>query len=403
MFEDWVNVDEVREIRGRVLVYFGYGAINKMTDIAAELKARGVDKVLIVVTGDAYKLSGAWPPVEAALAAAKIQYTLFDRIVANPTAKEVDEAVKVGRQSGVRAVIGIGGGSAIDAAKSTAILLEYPGKTAAGLYEFEFTPDKALPVVAINLTHGTGSEVNRVAVVSIEERNFKPAIVYDCLYPAWSIDDPQLMMSLSPFQTLYTSVDAVNHSIEASTSTVASPYSVTLARESIRLVAKYLPAALKDPKDRRARYQLLYASMLAGISFDNGFLHFTHALEHPLSAVQPKLAHALGLSMLLPAVIKDIYPHCAGVLADILSPLVPGLTGVKTEAEQAAVGVEKWLFSVGANRKLTDEGFTEADIGKLTELVFATPSLPALLAVAPAKADRRSVAAIYRDSLKPME
>ena len=142
--------------------------------------------------------------------------------------------------------------------------------------------------------------------------------------------------------------------------------------------------------------------MLAGASFDNGMLHYTHALEHPLSAVKPDLTHGLGLSMLLPAVIKHIYSAKSIVLADVLAPLVPGLKGVPEEAGQAAIGVERWLKSVGAPEKLQDEGFQASDLTKLTELVFTTPSLDFLLSLAPDKADREAVAEIYINSLNPI-
>ena len=99
-------------------------------------------------------------------------------------------------------------------------------------------------IVVINLTHGTGSEVNRFAVASITKLNYKPAIAYDCIYPLFSIDDPALMTKLSPKQTRYVSIDAVNHVVEAATTTVANPLAILLAEETIRLVAKYLPLSL---------------------------------------------------------------------------------------------------------------------------------------------------------------
>lgn len=166
--------------------------------------------------------------------------------------------------------------------------------------------------------------MNRFAVATVTELNYKPAIAYDCLYPRYAIDDPALMTGLSPEQTLYVSIDAVNHVLEAATTTVSNPFAVLLAKQTIRLVHDYLPKAMSDPKNLKARYQLTFAALLAGVSFDNGLLHFTHALEHPLSAVQPNLTHGLGLAVLLPAVIKEIYPARPGVLAHILEPLARG-------------------------------------------------------------------------------
>jgi alcohol dehydrogenase len=398
MWKKDIDIREVKEIRVRPNVYFGVGAIAKIADIVKQLKERGVAKVVVVSGRGAYKSTGAWAHVEAALKANDVGYINYDKVTPNPTTHQVDEAVARARAFGATAVIAIGGGSPIDAGKSAAVLLKYPGKTCNDLYEFAFAPTEAAPVVAINLTHGTGSETNRFAVVTIPEKDFKPAIAYDCLYPFASIDDPGLMTGLSPDQTRYVSIDAVNHVVEAATAKTCSPFSISLAKETIRLVVEFLPNALAKPDDLEARYYLTYASLLAGVSFDNGLLHYTHALEHPLSAVKPDLTHGLGLAMLLPAVVKHIYAEKQATLADIFEPIVKGKN---LTAEAFAKQVEAWLFKMGATAKLVDEGFTEADVAKLTDLAFSTPSLGLLLSLAPNKSTREVVAAIYRESLTP--
>ena len=403
MFEKYLDINTIHTIRARSLVYFGCGAIQKMNDIAAELKTRGIDKVMILTSKNAYKGSGAWEPMIDALEKNGVEYVHFDGVIPNPTTDSIDEAVQVARDFGARALIGIGGGSPIDVAKSVAILLEYPNETGESLYCWKFTPEKAVPIVAINLTHGTGTECDRVAVASVTSKNFKPAIAYECIYPEWAIDDPQLMLTLPAKHILFTSIDAVNHVVEAATTKCTNPFAITLAREVIALVHENLPKALADPRDVVPRFNLAYAALLAGISFDNGFLHLTHALEHPLSAVKPELTHGLGLAMLLPAVVNAIYPSRGAVLADILSPIVPGLSGCACEAETAAKAVEDWLFSLGSDHKLSDEGFTVQDIAKLTELTQTTPSLPVLLSVAPVEATTELISKIYADSLNRME
>ena len=396
-----VDINQVVELRVKPNVYFGVGAINKMDDIAKDMKSKGLDKVIVVSGKNAYKSSGAWDVIEKAFKNNGILYTNYAEVTPNPTVDAVDAATKQGKEFGAKAVMGIGGGSPIDAAKSVAILLANEGYSARDLYEFKFAPTEALPIVAINLTHGTGTETNRFAVVTIPETEYKPAIAYDCIYPSYSIDDPALMQNLSKEQTIYVSVDAVNHSIEAATTKVASPLSISLAKGCIDLVAKYLPIINKDPKNMEARYYLLYASILGGVSFDNGLLHFTHALEHPLSGVKPKLAHGLGLAMLLPAVIKYIYPAKGATLASLLEAIVPNLKGTPDEADYAAQKVEEWLQSVGVTQKLVDEGFTEDDVDKLVNLAFETPSLSGLLSIAPVDAGKETVRAIFTESLKP--
>ena len=401
MWKSDVDINRVVELRVKPNVYFGFGAINKIEEIARDLKTKGIDKILVVSGRNAYKSSGAWDVIEKALKANDIAYTNYAEVTPNPTADAVDAAAKQGKEFGAKAVMGIGGGSPIDAAKSVAIMLANEGVTVRDIYEFKFIPEKAVPIIAINLTHGTGTETNRFAVVTIPETEYKPAIAYDCIYPSYSIDDPALMMNLSPEQTIYVSIDAVNHSIEAATTKVASPLSISTAKECIELVAKYLPRINANPNDKEARYFLLYASILGGVSFDNGLLHFTHALEHPLSGVKPKLSHGLGLAMILPSVIKHIYPAKAKTLASLFSTIIPDLEGIPGEAEYAAVKIEEWLYSVGIKKKLSDEGFNEADIDKLVNLTSETPSLAGLISIAPVEGTKEVVKAIFTESLHP--
>ena len=402
MWEKDINISEVKEIISRTKVFFGVGAINKINDILSDLKTKGVDKVIVISGKNAYKATGAWDVIEKALKDNSIGYVNYDKVTPNPTTDGIDEAKKIALDFGAKAVIAIGGGSPIDTGKSVAILMDekYQDKTADELYEYKFAPTSAAPIIAVNLTHGTGSEANRFAVATVVKKDFKPAIAYDCIYPTYSIDDPKVCTKLSPRQTLYTSIDAINHVVEAATSKVASPYSISLAKETIRLVAKYLPLASKNPDDLEARYFLMYAALLGGICFDNGLLHYTHALEHPLSAVKHDLSHGLGLAILLPSVIETIYPDKAATLADILEPIVPNLKGEANEAKQAAVAVEKWLFEVGVKEKLEDMGYSMSDVEKLTNLAFTTPSLDGLLAIAPNEATKERVEKIYKDSMK---
>lgn len=402
MWEDSFNINEVKEIRVKTDVFLGVGAINKLDFIMEQLAHRGIKNILCVTGGRSYKATGAWDHLQKACAKHGIKITLYDKVTPNPTTTSINEAADLGRANDASAVVSIGGGSPIDAGKSAAVLLANPDVTADQLYTGQFAPEKAAPIVVVNLTHGTGSEANRFAVATITENEYKPAIAFDCLYPLYSIDDPALMVSLPPKQTKYVSIDAVNHSIEAATTVAANPLSIELAKNCIQLVARWLPVAEKDPGDLRARYFLAYAALIAGVSFDNGLLHYTHALEHPLSAVKPELAHGLGLAMIVPAVIETIYPAAHEVLADILSPLVPGLTGKAEEAHACAVGVEKWLASVGVPQKLTDEGYGEGDIERLVYLAQNTPSLAGLLSIAPVTATPEIIADIYTVSLKPM-
>lgn len=342
-WESKININQVMEIRSRTLCYLGVGALQKVNDICDWLKNQGIDKVLICTDKIVYKVTGVWDVLEPAMKKRGIAWTMYDEVVPNPTVDGIDKAVQMGKEIGAGAVFGIGGGSPIDTCKSAAVLL-HPDNAkynARDLYTFKFNAEKAVPIIAINTTHGTGTEVDRFAVASIPEMEYKPCLVGDCIYPVFAIDDPTVMTGLPANQTRYTAIDALNHVNEACTSLVTNPYVVLLAEETARLVARYLPQAVAHPDDLTARYYLLYASMIAGIDFDNGLLHFTHAMEHPLSAVKPDLPHGLGLAILLPAVIKYTYPAVPEILSAVYAPIVPGLKGVPGEAEECAIGVEQ--------------------------------------------------------------
>jgi len=399
MIEDALDITALAEIRSRTIAYLGIGAIVKVNDILENLKSRGISSILIVTGKSSYKSSGAWAHVEKALKNTGFTFAVYDGVTPNPEVDQVDAAVAAGKRILAEAVMGIGGGSPIDAAKSAAILLEYRNNSARDLFEGRLVPQKAVPIIAINLTHGTGTEVNRFAVVTVPEKNFKPPIAFDCIYPLYSIDDPALMTGLSASQTLFVSIDAMNHAIEAATTKVANHYSICMATEAVRLVAAYLPDALRDPLNLRARYFLTYAALYAGIAFDNGLLHLTHALEHPLSGLKPQIIHGHGLSLLLPSIIKHIYPEKSKILADVLSPIVPGLNGTADEKDKAAAGVKDWLQKMGVTMGLRRAGFVDADILTLTDLTSSTLNLDLLLSLSPSDSGKSAVESIYRESM----
>ncbi|MFT4301155.1 MAG: iron-containing alcohol dehydrogenase [Desulfovibrio sp.] len=401
MWDNCYNYDTVREIRVKTTAYVGVGAIDRIGYILGNLKNEGVSSVLCVCGGHAYRASGAWDKAEAAAQKQGIVLALYNRVTPNPTTDIVNDAAALGRAVNAGAVLAIGGGSPLDCGKGAAILLANPGKSAEDLFCFRFTPQKALPLIAVNLTHGTGSEVNRFAVVTVAGRNHRSIVGHDCSYPRYAIDDPALMTGLSAEQSRYVSIDALCRVVEASTTTLANPLVVTLASETVRLVHTWLPIVLAEPENLKARYGLCMAALQAGVAFDNSLLHMAHALEQPLSRFRD-VPHGLALAMLLPAVIGECYAARPDVLAHVLEPLAPGLKGEPDEAATAAKAVEDWLFSLGINQKLLDFGVQESDVEEFCNFVEQTPSLGLLLSVAPVRSSRQRVARIYTNSLRPM-
>ena len=397
-WEQGIDINNISTIISASRVFFGVGAIKKMDFIAEQLKQKGIDSVIAVTGAAAYAKTGAWAHVTSAFEKHGINCVLYNKVSANPKTHQADEAAKLARESGAGAVLAIGGGSPIDVGKSVAVLMRQPGVSCRELFEKKLPITDAAPVIVINLTHGTGSEVNRFAVLSIPEKEYKMAIASEHIYPMYSINDPALMVSLPPGMTRYVSIDALTHVVESTSSTLGNPLSVSLGKEVVRLVAKYLPQAVENPQDLTARYFLTYAAMIAGIGFDNGMLHFSHALDHPMVAIKPDLPHGLILSVLMPRVLEEVYPVRSQVLAEVLHPVIPGLTGDPTEAKQAAAGMRAWLKTLDVTERMGDLGFTEADVPRLTDLVFETPGLQGLLDCAPVENGRAVVEKLYLES-----
>ena len=294
---------------------------------------------------------------------------------------------------GSEAIIAIGGGSVIDTAKITGVMINHPGVSCEKLLQYEFFPEKSIPVIAINLTHGTGSETNHFAVASIEEKNYKPAVGFEEMYPLYSIDDPNLMATLPLNQTRFVTLDALSHAIEAATCKNANPFSKTLSIKSADLVFRYFPPILRDLGDMEARYYLAFASLLSGISFDNSGLHVGHALEHPISALKPNIPHGLGLATLLPEILEIIYPDTRDILDEMFRPIKrEGTINIK-------MMIKDWLSSVGLGETLSDLGFIKNDEDKLVNLVYTTPGIKYMLDISPVEISEEMVRRIYTNSL----
>lgn len=402
MWEEKIDLNNVFTLQpARPVTYFGVGALNKVDEIAASLKRSGINKVIIITDKAVYKVTGAWDKVKPALEKNGISYVLYEGVRPNPTYAGCDEAARIAKEEGAQAVIAIGGGSHIDTAKTVAALMKNPGKTAQELYEKIVVIEDALPLVAINTTHGTGSEVDKFAVAQSDER-YKPLIMGPGIYPTYSIEDPLLTKTLPLKHTIATSLDALNHVFEASTTLVRNPYSTELGLRAAQLVYKWLPVAIREPENIRARYWLMYASAIAGISFDIALLHLTHALEHPLSAIKPDVVHGYGLAALLPSIVKVTCRVLPEVCAEFFRPIMPDLKGMPGEAEEMAVKLEKWLATVGSPYKLRDLGFSEDDVPALVENAMTSPMSPALFKVAPVKVTEDLVRKIYTESLDPL-
>ncbi len=385
----------VSKIVYRNTVYFGPNSISKLGKALELLKSKGINKVLVVTGKRAYRESGAWNHVKASLESSGMEYSHYDGVTPNPTIEMVEEGLKELKEFGARALIAIGGGSAIDVAKGIAASFKFNGSP-RDLY-LGGRAKEALPLIAINLTHGTGSEVDRYSVITIPELKYKLSIGGDPIYPLVSFDDPLLTFTLGPEQTKYVTIDAFCHALEAGTSKHVSPLSWTLSKEAISLIMNYIGRALRNGKDLEARYYLMYAAMIAGMSFDNSPLHIIHAMEHPISALKPEVPHGLGLAVLLPAVIEKVYSFSPTEVSKLLGPLVKkGMSPKEVRAKMVG-----WLSSLGIPTSLSEIGLGKDDVPELVRLVFETPYLEFLVKCFPAEMvnEEEFVRELYLSSL----
>jgi alcohol dehydrogenase len=346
---------------GKTTLYFGPNGIERLAE-----HMKGVSRAFIVTSKNAARISGALKDVEKVLKEREIECQTFDKVFPNPTTKLVDEMA--GRIWSFKAdtVIAIGGGSVIDSAKLASVVACGGGK-AEEYVKGSREPVMSISLYAINLTHGTGTEVDGYAVATIEET--KEKLGNRIAYPDVSVDDPAYLLTLPKKHTIYTALDALYHAIEASTTVDSSPYSGMLSEEVVRLMVKWLPTAVREPKSLEARYWLLYASMLAGIAIDNARTHIIHGLEHALSGLRPKLAHGAGLAIIGPKLVRYTYRARPEVLSRVLKPLAPDLRGIEEEGEDVEKVLEEFQRSVGFEERLSDYGLSENDVDAAIGLV----------------------------------
>jgi alcohol dehydrogenase class IV len=380
----------------RPTTFFGVGAINKIDGILADLAAKGKGKILVVTDTIAYKASGAWKTVEPALNN-HVAWKHYDKVRPNPTYTNCEEAAAIGLDFGADAILAIGGGSSMDTAKTAAVLMKHPGKKTVDFYEKGEPITGAMPLILINTSHGTGSECDAFAVAQSDGED-KPCINSPHIYSTYTIEDPALTATMPTKQTISTSIDAVNHALEAATTITTTPYSIGLARDAIRLVATYLPTAIVEPGNLTARYWLLYASAIAGISFDLGLLHITHSMEHAMSTLNVKVTHGDGLGILMPALVQEIYPAVPEVVADLFEPMIPNLKGVPSETDFVVEKLRAWCHSVGQSTSMAGY-FSEADIPALVKTTMASSLSKVLLPLSPIKVDETVIERIFRNSL----
>lgn len=376
---------------GRTVNYFGINSISNIEGFVLNTK-----RVYIVTSRSAAKVSGALDDTIAILNKLRIPYRVYDRVLPNPSKDIVNEVSTDIWRFGAEGVIAIGGGSVIDTAKIASVIAECGGVVEDYIAE----PEKfcgSIPVAAINLTHGTGSEVNRYAVVTLDQPKTKIGLASDYMYPTISIDDPRYLLTLPSTQTIYTTLDAFYHAVEASCSRNSSPYVVTIAEEVVKIIVNWLPKVVRNLNDLDGRSWLLYASMLAGIAIDNSRAHLIHAIENVLSGLNTSLPHGAGLAILGPSAISYLYTSEYENLYRVLRHLDPSLKPDPSDSMKVGEAIRGFQQSVGFNKKLSEYGFTVDDADRVIETVENVMSYA--LRLAPIEVSREIIKNIYLSAL----
>ncbi|ETD66384.1 alcohol dehydrogenase [Pelistega indica] len=337
----------------------GAGALDSAVDIIASL---GFKKALIVTDKPLSDLGFA-AQVADRLKAKGVESDIFDEVQPNPTVKNVNDGLAKLQAAGADCVVSLGGGSPHDCAKGIALVASNGGK----IEDYEGLDKSAkpqLPLISINTTAGTASEMTRFTIITDESRHVKMAIVDKHVTPILSVNDPKLMENMPASLTAATGMDALTHAVEAYVSTAANPLTDACAVKAIELIASYLPTAVKEPKNAEAREQMAYAQFLAGMAFNNASLGYVHAMAHQLGGFYD-LPHGVCNALLLPHV-EEFNMRAAKARLDEVGAI---LSANNQELEGLGVidAIKKLAGIVGIPKSLRELGVKEEDFKVLAE------------------------------------
>jgi alcohol dehydrogenase len=309
-----------------------------LAEAVKAIAARGWRKALIVTDAPLVR-AGLVGRVTELLGVAGIVCSVFDGVKPNPNVDNVELGLAQLRQAGADVVISLGGGSPHDCAKAIALVAANGGV----ITDYEGVDQSAKPqwpLVAINTTAGTASEMTRFCIITDEVRHVKMAIVDKHVTPLLSVNDPALMTGMPPALTAATGMDALTHAIEAYVSTAATPITDACALQAVTLIARHLRDAVRDGQDMGAREQMACAQFLAGMAFNNASLGYVHAMAHQLGGFYD-LPHGVCNAILLP----HVQAYNAAVAAPRLAQVARAM-GVDTAGLDEAAAAQACLQAI---------------------------------------------------------
>ncbi|BFO04439.1 L-threonine dehydrogenase [Pseudomonas guariconensis] len=330
--------------------------IDCLEEAMAAIAGFGLRKALIVTDPGLVK-AGVAERIAGMLAMRDIDSVVFDGAKPNPSIANVEAGLALLRQARCDCVVSLGGGSPHDCAKGIALCATNGGHISD--YEgVDRSSKPQLPLIAINTTAGTASEMTRFCIITDEARHVKMAIVDRNVTPILSVNDPALMVGMPQSLTAATGMDALTHAIEAYVSTAATPITDACALKAITLISDNLRQAVADGGDLKARENMAYAQFLAGMAFNNASLGYVHAMAHQLGGFYD-LPHGVCNAVLLPHVQRFNAQVSAARLCDVAKAM--GVKVCALDAEQgagaaisaiehlaAAIGIPAGLAELGA-------------------------------------------------------
>ena len=305
------------------------GSIKELPEIIMRHKCT---HVLIITDGGIMKL-GLTRRLEKALKEAGIPYTIYDKTVANPTTVNVCEALELYHKEGCDAIIGFGGGSSMDCAKAVGACAVKPNQSLAQMKGILKVHKKLPLLMAVPTTAGTGSETTLAAVITDADTRYKYAINDFPLIPRYAVLDPKVTLSLPPFITATTGMDALTHAVEAYIGNSTTIDTRRDALKAVKLIFENIDIAYEHGDNIHARRNMLHASFYAGCAFTKSYVGYVHAVAHSLGG-QYNVPHGLANAILLPLVLRE-YGSCIDKKLHRLA-IAAGLADKNTPDHEAA-------------------------------------------------------------------
>lgn len=351
-------------------ILFGPGELNKLGTV----KLPGKKALIVISAGKSMRQNGYLERVIKLLEHNGVESVVFDKILPNPIKSHVMEGAETAKRENCDFVIGLGGGSSIDSAKSIAVMAKNPGDywdyISGGSGKGRPVENGALPIVAITTTAGTGTEADPWTVITKEETNEKIGYGNNYTFPVLSIVDPELMVSVPEKLTAYQGFDALFHATEGYIASIATPISDLYALKSIEYLAKYLPKAVKDGGNLEARTYVALANTFSGIVESTSSCTSEHSMEHAMSAYHPELPHGAGLIMLSESYYNFFVDKVPERFIDMARAMGENVEILPADQRPYAfVTALKKLQSVCdvADLKMSDFGIKEEEIPKIAE------------------------------------